>query len=141
MSTAARLTQNQRKPQINFVYLIFFNVSIVFSKLSVLCFYLRVFTHRNMRLATQAMIAVVTVWGLGNLLQGILVCQVSHDGIDPFESDACTAHHQSVIAMGIFNSTTNLIICVLPLYTIWSFKTISVSTRIGLSAICLLGFM
>lgn len=127
--------------QVNFIYMITFDVSIVFSKLSVLCFYLRVFTHRSMRLVTQCMIAIVTAWGIGNLLQSLLVCRIRDGEIDAFQAAKCPGHNESLIAVGIFNSSTHLIVCLLPLYTIWSFKTISISTRIGLSAVCLLGLM
>lgn len=43
--------------------------------------------------------------------------------------------------MGLFNCITNVIIMLVPLHSIWTLKKVSVSTRLGLSAIFLLSLM
>lgn len=98
------------------------------AKLSVLFFYLRVFSGMTfMQRLTKAMMILVVVWGTGNLLQSLLVCRVSQ----------CSSNVSSLISTGLFNCLTNIIINFLPLYTIWSLKTISVSTRFGLTIVFL----
>lgn len=43
--------------------------------------------------------------------------------------------------MGLFNCITNIIIMLVPLYTIWTLTKVSVSTRLGLSGVFLLSLM
>lgn len=108
--------------------------------MSVLIFYCRVFTSRAMRLATKFTIVLVAAWGLGNLIQTLLVCHIS-DGKWTLLSGGCSSLAPSNLATGVFNCTTDVIIALLPLYTIWSLPRVSVSSRLHLSAVFLLGTM
>lgn len=117
---------------------ILYNCSIVTAKLSVLFFYLRVFTHGAMRLATRWMIFLVGIWGAANLVQSFLVCRI-HNGHVDLVVTRCSDDTASLVSTGIFNFLTNLTIGLLPLYTIWSLVKVSVSTRLGLTAVFLLG--
>ncbi|KAF3769591.1 hypothetical protein M406DRAFT_16482, partial [Cryphonectria parasitica EP155] len=114
-----------------------YDMCIVTTKLSVLSFYLRVFTHGITRQATKYMMVLVAIWGLGNFLQSLLVCHL-HDGHFETGIGQCKNKTASSVASGIYNCTTNMIINCLPLFTIWSLKTVSVSTRLGLSGVFLL---
>lgn len=91
-----------------------------------------------MRHATKWMMALVGVWGVANLAQSFLVCRIHNGHLDLIVS-SCNANTASLISTGIFNCLTNLIIGLLPLYTIWSLDTVSVSTRLGLTGVFLLG--
>lgn len=84
------------------------------------------------------MVVVTVVLGTTNLLQSLLVCQ-THDGkLDDFLTQSqCDGKTPSVVASGLFNCITNLMINFLPLYTIWSLR-VTVSTRMGLTVIFLL---
>lgn len=105
-----------------------YDLCIVTAKLSVLFFYLRVFNGMVlMQRLTKGVMALIAIWGTANLLQSILVCRVS----------VCTSNVTSLVSTGLFNCTTNVIINLLPLYTIWSLNTISVSTRFGLTVVFL----
>lgn len=117
---------------------ILFNTSIVTAKLSVLFFYLRVFTHGSMPRAAKWTMVLVGIWGLGNLAQSFLVCRV-HDGHVDLIIDRCTENTASLVSTAIFNCFTNLVIGLLPIYTIWSLVTVSVSTRLGLTCVFVLG--
>lgn len=108
------------------------------SKLSVLFFYLRVFTSNGMRRATTWMMILTVVWGVANLLQSLFVCRVHHGRLEFTNKSQCNDELPSFIASGLFNGMTNLIITFLPLYTIWSL-TVTVSTRMGLTTVFLLG--
>lgn len=80
-----------------------------------------------MQRLTKGMMFLIAIWGTANLLQSLLVCRVSQ----------CRSNVPSLVSTGLFNCTTNVIINLLPLYTIWSLKTISISTRFGLTAVFL----
>ncbi|KAJ4391148.1 hypothetical protein N0V93_004764 [Gnomoniopsis smithogilvyi] len=133
-------------PVTNFPYIsllfvpfeIIYNSGVVTAKLSVLFFYLRVFTHGSMRRAARWVMVLVGVWGVGNLCQSFLVCRV-HDGHVDLIIDHCQENTASLVSTAIFNCLTNLIIGLLPLYTIWSLVTVSVSTRMGLTCVFVLG--
>lgn len=85
------------------------------------------------------MMLVVGVWGTANLLQFLFVCRV-HDGtVDFLSVTKCDATTISFVTTGLFNCLTNLIIGLLPLYTIWSLHKVSISTRLGLTAVFVLG--
>lgn len=92
-----------------------------------------------MRWATIGMMVTLLACGLANLLLSVFVCHI-HDGrVDFQDMPQCAAQSLGFLASGIFNSTANFIISLLPLYTIWTLKRVSVSTRMGLTAIFLLG--
>lgn len=114
---------------------------IVTVKLSVLIFYCRVFTSKSMRMATKLTIALVVAWGLGNFLQTLLVCHIGPGGKWVLLNGGCSSLAPSNLATGIFNCATNLIIALLPIYTIWSLPRVSVSTRLHLCAVFLLSML
>lgn len=131
-------------PQLVIPFDILYNLCIAVTKVSVLFFYLRVFTtERALRRATKGMLIFVGLWGTANFLQALFVCRVNKKtGAVEFRPDLninCSAQVLSFLLTGIFNCTTNTVINFLPLYTIWSLKTITVSTRWGLTAVFLLG--
>lgn len=94
-----------------------------------------------MRRWTLGAIYFMVVAGIANLLQSLLLCRM-HDGIlniSPDPTCAASVRGASFVATGLFNGLTNLAIGLLPLYTIWSLRTVSVSTRLGLTAVFMLG--
>lgn len=117
-----------------------FVTTVVTVKMSVLIFYYRVFTSRAMRLMTKLTIGLVVVWGLGNLLQVLLVCHITPQGWRLL-AGVCPGVGMSTMATGVFNCATNVIISILPIYTIWSLRRVSISTKFHLSAVFLLSTM
>ncbi|KAI3557174.1 integral membrane protein [Colletotrichum abscissum] len=111
------------------------------TKLSVLFFYLRVFTSPPMRLATKMTFLIVILWGIGNILQTLLVCHITNGRWHATNKDICREHEASILSTGLFNCITNTVIMLVPLYTIWSLKKVSVSTRWGLSGVFLLNLI
>lgn len=108
-------------------------------KLSVLIFYYRVFTSKNMRRATNITAALVVIWGIANTVQTLLICHTF--GVEVpwrlFATEHCTDFIVTLQANCIFNIISNVVISLLPLYTIWSFAKLSVSTRMWLSTVVL----
>ncbi|KAI8258562.1 hypothetical protein K4K56_007023 [Colletotrichum sp. SAR 10_98] len=118
-----------------------FGVVSLTTKLSVLFFYLRVFTSRPMRIATRLTFVIVILWGIGNVLQTVLVCHLTDGKWHATNKDICRDHEASILSTGLFNCISNTIIMVVPLYTIWTLRKVSVSTRWGLSAVFLLNLI
>ncbi|KAF6804365.1 integral membrane protein [Colletotrichum plurivorum] len=118
-----------------------FGVVSLTTKLSVLFFYLRVFTSRPMRIATRATFVIVVLWGIGNVLQTMLVCHIKDGKWHATNPDICREHEASILSTGLFNCITNTVIMLVPLYTIWTLRKVSISTRWGLSAVFLLNFI
>lgn len=90
-----------------------------------------------MRRATICMMVLTAVWGAANLLQSLFVCRFQHGKLNFLDKSQCEDQVPSFVASGLFNCTTNLIINLLPLYTIWSLR-VTVSTRMGLTVIFVL---
>lgn len=88
-----------------------------------------------MRIATKITIGLVTVWGLGNLIQTLLVCHFIDGKWNLVVFKACRSFYGSHEATGSFNFITNIIISLLPIYTIWSLGKVAVSTRLYLTAV------
>ncbi|KAL2287690.1 hypothetical protein FJTKL_05058 [Diaporthe vaccinii] len=128
-------------PQLLLPFDVLFGACTLTTKLSVLFFYSRVFTSRSMRLATIVTLVLVVLWGIGNLLQTFLVCHIIDGTWHATNPNFCGDLQASFISIGLFNLITNTIIMLVPLYTIWTLKKVSVSTRLGLSAVFLLNLM
>lgn len=65
----------------------------------------------------------------------------NHTGRHATNPNFCGDLQASFISIGLFNLITNTIIMLVPLYTIWTLQKVSVSTRLGLSAVFLLNLM
>lgn len=120
---------------------VLFATTTLTAKLSVLSFYYRVFTTRAMRLATRFVMGFVVLWAIGSILQVILVCHFRDGAWYYINPQTCPEQEASFIAMGLFNCITNIIIMLIPLHTIWTLNKVSVSTRLGLSGVFLLGLV
>ncbi|KAI8170235.1 hypothetical protein K4K49_000179 [Colletotrichum sp. SAR 10_70] len=101
-----------------------FGVVSLTTKLSVLFFYLRVFTSRPMRIATRLTFVIVILWGIGNVLQTVLVCHLTDGKWHATNKDICRDHEASILSTGLFNCISNTIIMVVPLYTIWTLRKV-----------------
>lgn len=127
----------QHRTQVSIPIQVLYATCIVTAKISVLFFYLRVFTNNAMCRATKWVIILTAVWGTANLLQSLFVCRVHNGEVNFLDRSRCSDQTASFIASGAFNCISNLIINFLPLYTIWSLK-VTVSTRLGLTTVFLL---
>jgi hypothetical protein len=77
---------------------VLFATTTLTAKLSVLSFYYRVFTSRAMRLATQFVMGFVVLWGIGSLLQVILVCHFRDGAWYYINPQTCPEQEASFIA-------------------------------------------
>lgn len=121
-------------------YAIIYTFCIGFIKLSVLCFYIRVFVGERFRLATFATIGLVTVWSLANVLLLFLICRPFAANYDLTVQGTCGDRPTAFIAIGAFNIITDILILVLPIPTIWSLRA-QRKMKIGLTVIFSFGLM
>ncbi|TEA20997.1 hypothetical protein C8034_v007457 [Colletotrichum sidae] len=87
-----------------------FGIVSLTTKISVLFFYLRVFTSRPMRIATKLTFGIVILWGIGNILQTVLVCHIENGKWYATSPHICREHETSILSTGLFNCIINTII-------------------------------
>ncbi|KAK7957830.1 hypothetical protein PG988_012678 [Apiospora saccharicola] len=110
-------------------------------KTSVLCFYLRVFGKApgGLRRLIQALLGVVGAWTLAFSLALAFVCHPLPFRWDPtIPGGSCGSQTAMYASLIVTNVVTNLIIMLLPMYTVWSIKMRG-PEKIGLMACFALG--
>lgn len=109
-------------------------------KLSVLMFYLRIFTIPILQIATKIFIGVIICWGVSFILYMLLVCRpIQANWIFTMTATNCgdqIAMYTSLIAL---NMITDFLIMVFPLYTIWKLQ-MRTAEKIALTISFCLGF-
>lgn len=109
--------------QLLLAYEVTYAVAITLIKLSMLCFYLRLFVNRSMRIATKATIAFVVIWSTANILQIFLICRPFSKTYDPTVTEgSCGDQVGSFIALGASNAVTDMVILLLPMSTVLGLK-------------------
>jgi hypothetical protein len=89
-------------------------------KLSILFFYLRLFTvHEKVRLVTKICIVIVFLWTIGNILQVFLICRPFRAIYDANVKGSCGNRVGTFIAIGAFNWANDLIILIIPIPVVW----------------------
>lgn len=126
--------------QILVAYVLVFAACTLTIKLSVLCFYNRIFVNRTMKMATKITMIFVILWSIGNIMQVFLICRPFATSYDPTVPGTCGNQKASFLAIGAFNAITDLVILVLPIQTIWSLK-IKSGARYSLLAVFCIGIV
>ncbi|KAI4597944.1 hypothetical protein KJ359_003751 [Pestalotiopsis sp. 9143b] len=121
-------------------YELIYATSISTIKLSVLCFYLRMFVNRGLRRSTKFVIAFVLLWTVGNVLQVFLICRPFAATYDPTVPGTCGDQVGSFIAIGAFNIITDVVIFFLPIHTIWNLQ-MKTRAKVGVVAVFLIGIL
>ncbi|KAH9906201.1 hypothetical protein F4778DRAFT_724959 [Xylariomycetidae sp. FL2044] len=124
-----------------FAYQLLYCLCISAAKLSVLFFYLRIFVEKKIRLVAKICIGVVVAGTLGNLLQPFLMCHPFRAIYDPTITNAkCGDELASLIAMGIFQVVTDVVIFCLPIISLSKLK-MRLGKKLGLMGVFLVGFL
>ncbi|KAF2450775.1 hypothetical protein P171DRAFT_378100 [Karstenula rhodostoma CBS 690.94] len=114
--------------------------SLTAMKLSVLMFYLRIFTVRILQIATKVFIGGIICWGVAFILYMLLVCRpIEANWIFTMTPTNCgdqIAMYTSLIAL---NMITDFFIMVFPLYTIWNLQ-MRTAEKLALTISFCLGF-
>ncbi|KAK6201989.1 hypothetical protein LQW54_009202 [Pestalotiopsis sp. IQ-011] len=121
-------------------YELIYATSISTIKLSVLCFYLRMFVNGGLRRSTKFAIAFVLLWTVGNILQVFLICRPFAATYDPTVPGTCGDQVGSFIAIGAFNIITDVVIFFLPIHTIWNLQ-MRTGAKVGVVAVFLIGIL
>ncbi|EEA22573.1 hypothetical protein TMatcc_001421 [Talaromyces marneffei ATCC 18224] len=104
-------------------YAMIYNVCISTVKISVLCFYLRIFVNKYLRIATMVVGGFVLSWTTANILMLFLICRPFRANYDPLLArDHCGDQKTAFMSIGVFNIISDIMICLLPLPTIWGLK-------------------
>ncbi|KAI0475298.1 hypothetical protein GGR56DRAFT_506341 [Xylariaceae sp. FL0804] len=105
-------------------------------KVSMLCFYLRVFVTKGVQLASKISLGVVVLWWIAYLCSCIFLC-------NPIEGQwtgvgQCGSYIPMIQSLIATNAMGDLIIMTLPMHRIWSLKTRR-TDKIGITACFALG--
>ena len=104
------------------------------TKISVCCFYLRIFVGRGMRIATFATMALVVSWAVAHCLAATFICSPVAGQYDMrLAAETVCGDQTKFFQSGLsINVVLDAIVLVLPLYTIWNLN-MRLSDKIGLS--------
>src|ERR1700722_19997166 len=103
----------QHSSQFTIVLELLFAFSTSLVKLSILFFYLRLFTvNEKVRLTTNICIVIVFLWIIGNILQVFLICRPFRSFYDITVNGICGNRVGTFIAIAAFNWVTDFIILI-----------------------------
>ncbi|KAH7027268.1 uncharacterized protein B0I36DRAFT_350830 [Microdochium trichocladiopsis] len=122
------------------IYLLIFIIQPLFlftiaaTKVSVCCFYLRVFVGRGMRIATCCTIALVSAWAVAHFIAAVFICTPVAGAYDLRLAAIVKCGDQSkFFQSGLsINVVLDAIVIALPLWTIWNLN-MRTSDKVGLS--------
>ena len=92
--------------------------SLTTIKLSVLCFYLRIFVSKGMRRTTKCALVLAFCWIITNFIQVFLICSPFAASYDPTVPGQCGDQFDSYVAIGTVNIIMEIFIVLLPVRTI-----------------------
>lgn len=122
-------------------YALIYSFCISTVKISVLFFYLRVFVNMRLRLATKIVMGFVAIWTMTNILLLLLICRPFKANYTPaLSATYCGNQVQAFISIGAFNIISDVLICTLPIPTIWSLKA-KRNMKITLTGLFMIGLL
>ncbi|KAH8882372.1 hypothetical protein GQ53DRAFT_812093 [Thozetella sp. PMI_491] len=101
---------------------IVYNLSHMLVKLSYLALYLRIMTNRAHRIMTYATAGLVVTLGVSYIFVSIFMCTPIEKGWNPQLEGTCVDSAGYLISNAAFNMTSDVIIFLLPLPTLWSLQ-------------------
>ncbi|KAM7196287.1 hypothetical protein V8F20_007127 [Naviculisporaceae sp. PSN 640] len=110
-------------------------------KLSILCFYLRMFCARfsnQLKTIVKGVMASIFLWSVANILQVFLICHPFQATFDDKVVGTCGNQVASYIAIGCFNAVSDLVVLGLPITTLWTLR-LKMVHKFCLSLVFLLG--
>ncbi|KFZ03832.1 hypothetical protein V502_10622 [Pseudogymnoascus sp. VKM F-4520 (FW-2644)] len=113
--------------------------SLMFIKLSILCFYIRIFNVKPFIMASIAVAILVVIWALSVILCGFLLCRPFAYNWDRSIDGSCGDQIKSYIITGALNIVTDALVLGLPMPMIWRLK-VNLRSKIALTGIFTIGF-
>ncbi|OBT68852.1 hypothetical protein VE03_02047 [Pseudogymnoascus sp. 23342-1-I1] len=113
--------------------------SLMFIKLSILCFYIRIFNVKPFIIASTAVAVLVVLWALSVILCGFFLCRPFAYNWDQSIKGSCGDQIKSYIITGALNIATDALVLGLPMPMIWRLK-VNLRSKIALTGIFTIGF-
>ncbi|OBT84327.1 hypothetical protein VE02_07274 [Pseudogymnoascus sp. 03VT05] len=114
--------------------------SLMFIKLSILCFYIRIFNVKPFIMASIAVAVLVVRWALSVILCGFLLCRPFEYNWDQSIEKSCGDHIKSYTITGALNIVTDALVLGLPMPMIWKLN-VNLRSKIALTGIFTIGFL
>ncbi|KAL6708296.1 hypothetical protein ACN47E_003220 [Coniothyrium glycines] len=121
--------------------IIFYNLSLTFTKISILLQYGRIFTVREMRIPLHITMAICIAWGITTILTSIFTCVPVNAYWQILEQAKATCIRNKTIwyVNASINIFTDVIIAVLPVRVIWRLQ-VPMKQRVALLGILTIGW-
>lgn len=107
-------------------------------RISIICFYQRLFSTRRFLLVTNCIIGLIALWGVGIFLSCALQCRPLRGFWDKGIEADCFDGNRFFIVNQVFNIIMDFVLLALPLPIIWRLHR-SWREKLGLSGIFLIG--
>ncbi|RDW57980.1 hypothetical protein BP6252_13391 [Coleophoma cylindrospora] len=115
-------------------------MSLMFTKLSILFFYMTIFSTPNFKICAYAIMGIVVIWGLAVICCGFFLCRPFAYNWDLTIPDGkCGDLVTSYIATGSVNMATDIMVLTLPMPMVWNLHAPR-SDKMVLTAIFAFGF-
>ncbi|CAO2648301.1 Nn.00g075680.m01.CDS01 [Neocucurbitaria sp. VM-36] len=120
-----------------FLSIIFYNISLTFTKVSILLQYGRIFTLREMRIPLHVVMGICVAWGITTLFTSIFTCVPvrAYWKILEQSSAKCIDNKTIWYVNASINIMTDLLVATLPVRAIWGLK---IPTRQRIALLCIL---
>ena len=98
-----------------YIALIFYHLSLFFTKLSLLLQYLKIFLSKKIRIATWLVIAITIIYGAWTTLSNVFYCRPIESLWLETPGAKCFYFMPLMVANSIFNIVTDILVYLLPL--------------------------
>ena len=107
-------------------------------RISIICFYRRLFSTRQFKIVTTGLIWLISLWGVGIFLACALQCRPLRGFWDKSVEATCFDGNLFFIVNQAFNVVMDFVLLALPLPIIWRLHR-SWREKLGLSGVFLIG--
>jgi hypothetical protein len=104
------------------VFAMLWNVTVCFSKLSVLFMYTNVFVQESLLRWTRYIGAFVVTWNVANIITALVICQPIARNWNLSIDGTCGSQPKFYTSMGVINIITDVAILTLPLPYLFSLQ-------------------
>ncbi|KAJ4369664.1 hypothetical protein N0V83_005426 [Neocucurbitaria cava] len=121
--------------------IIFYNASLMFTKVSILLQYGRIFTLREMRIPLHIITGICVAWGISSIFVSIFMCVPvrAYWKILEQATARCSDNKTLWYTCASINIMTDLMVAILPVRVIWSLQ-IAIRPKIALLCILTIGW-
>lgn len=114
--------------------------SLMFIKLSILCFYIRIFNVKSFIFVARGVGVIVVLWALSVIFCGFFLCQPFAYNWDQTIHGSCGDQIKSYIITGALNICTDVLVLGLPMPMVWKLQ-VPTRSKIALTGVFTIGFL